>query len=157
MDLGRLLRDELVRHRLAAGDKWQAIRELVDVLMAGHEINLAQRPAIVEAVLERERSMTTGVGDGVAIPHGAVDNADHFSAALGVSDTGIDFEALDGGRVHIVVLLIVPRRSFGRHVRTLASVARLMNRHDLRTAIRDAEDASSVVGIIRAADAAASD
>src|SRR5512137_1973611 len=99
------MQDDLVRLPLAAADKWRAIEELVDVL---------------EAILTRERSMSTALGQGIAVPHGAVDRVRDVVAALGISPAGIPFQAADGKPVHIVVLLVIPRGSFQQHVSTLA-------------------------------------
>jgi PTS system nitrogen regulatory IIA component len=83
-------------------------------------------PEVYRLLLEREKLQSTGIGDGVAIPHASTDDAPGQSAALIICPGGIDFEAIDGAPVHIVFGVIGPRKATGEHLRTLARISRLL-------------------------------
>ena len=103
-------------------------------------------------VIKREKSISTAVGGGVAIPHGSVDCVDDLLGAIGISAGGISFEALDGEPVYIVVLLLVPKAAFGKHIKTLAQIARILSRADIRNRIRSAGSPGEVLRIIEKAE-----
>lgn len=146
--LSELIRDDLVKVGLEATDKWEAIEELVDLLISAHELRLTDRDKVVDAVFVRERSLTTGLEHGLALPHGAVDRVDDIIVALGTSQKGIPFQSLDGRPARIVVLLVIPKGSFQRHVRTLAGIAELANDFKLREKILEAQTACEIMDII---------
>src|SRR5581483_7010013 len=127
-----LLREDLVRAPLAARTRDEACAELVQALIDAGELPASARDEALEAIAARERSQPTGLGSGVAVPHGLADLAPDIVGALGVSPRGIDFGAEDGRPARIVVLMIVPHNRLQAHVRTLAGVARLLNDHALR-------------------------
>ena len=81
---------------------------------------------IAKILVERERLATTGIGDGVAIPHGKLSGIDGICAAIGISRTGIPFDAVDGNPIHIFVALLAPQHSTGDHLKALARVSRLL-------------------------------
>ena len=132
MQLSELIQEDVIKVGLTARDKWEAIEELVDVLVAAHEIRLADRAEVVQAVQARERSFSTGLKYGLAVPHGAVDCVEEIVAALGTCPRGIPFESADGAPARLVILLVLPRRTFQHHVRTLAAVSRLATAPELR-------------------------
>jgi mannitol/fructose-specific phosphotransferase system IIA component (Ntr-type) len=146
--LSDLIQEDVIRLPLRAADKWQAIEELVDVLVDAHELRLTDRAEVIEAVTTRERSMSTGIGHGIAVPHGAVDRVREIIAALGISREGVPFQAADGKPVHIVVLLVIPKGSFQQHVRTLAGIARLARTEELRERIIGATGVTEVMDAI---------
>jgi mannitol/fructose-specific phosphotransferase system IIA component (Ntr-type) len=146
--LSELLQPDVVKVGLEARDKGEAIGELVDLLVAAHEIRLHDRPLVLEAVLERERSMSTGLKYGLAVPHGTVDCVTDIIAALGTSSTGIPFDSADGEPARLLILLVIPRGTFPRHVRTLAGISRLATRTDLQKRVLDASSAEEVLAAI---------
>ncbi len=148
MQLSELIQEEVIKVGLTARDKWEAIEELVDVLVAAHEIRLADRPAVIEAVNVRERSFSTGLKYGLAVPHGSVDCVGEILAALGTSQEGIPFESADGLPARLLVLLVIPKGSFQQHVRTLAGVSRLATRAELRERVLAAPTARELAAII---------
>ena len=117
---------------LRAKDRWEAIEELVGHLVAGNKIKPEHKAAIVAAVTQRERAMSTGVGFGIGIPHAASDLVSDVVAVIGRSQKGIPFDALDGKSVKLVVLFLVPTGQFQKHVDTLANIAKLLHRDDFR-------------------------
>ncbi len=99
MLLSELLQEDVVKIGLQATTKWEAIEELVDVLVAAHEIRLGDRDEVIEAVVARERSASTGLKYGLAVPHGSLSTACRRSwRVLGTSAAGIPFESIDDSR-----------------------------------------------------------
>ncbi len=148
MRLMDILRESLIKIGLEARNKWDAIEELVDYLITEHEIKITDREAVLRAVVAREKSLSTGMQHGVAIPHGTVDCIREVIACLGISPDGIDFESLDGKPTHFLMLLIIPKNTFQSHVKTLAGIARLMNSEALRDQLRRAESGDQAFAII---------
>ncbi len=148
MQLSELIQEEVIKIGLSARDKWEAIEELVDVLVAAHEIRLADRPEVIGAVGIRERSFSTGLKYGLAVPHGSVECVGEIVAALGTSSAGIPFESADGQPARLVILLVLPRGKFQHHVRTLAAVSRLATRPELREKVLGASSAGDLAAAI---------
>jgi mannitol/fructose-specific phosphotransferase system IIA component (Ntr-type) len=124
-------------------DKWQGIRALVEHMVASGRLAADTAEDVLEAVLSRERSMSTGMEHGVAIPHAAVDGLDKVVAALGIvqRDEGLTFDSIDGQPARFVVLLVIPRAQKLVHIRTLADVARVLGNEEIRDALLAATDA----------------
>jgi len=146
MRLSELFSPEDVLVDFQPADKWDAIARLVDHLVARGRLLPEARNGIVEAVMARERSMSTGMEHGIAIPHAAVDGVETVVAAMGVvSDPGgLTFESIDGRPTRVVVLLVIPRAQKLLHIRTLADIARVLGRDVVREqllASRSSEDA----------------
>ena len=152
MRLSELIREDLIKVELEATNKWEAIEELIDLLVATRALRPTDRDEVMETIFERERSLTTGLGNGLAVPHGAVDCVGSIAAALGTSRRGIPFESLDGEPIHLIVLLVIPEGAFQRHVRTLAGIVNLGANADLRERIFRASSADEVTEVIRDAD-----
>ncbi len=151
MKLHEIIDDNEIKIDLEAEDKYEAIEELVDLLIAEHEISLRDRDEIIEVVMQREKSISTGVGGGVAIPHGTISCTEEIVGAIGISHRGIDFESVDGALVYIVLLLLVPKTQIGKHIKTLAQIARTLNHQAVRDRIRAADSPEEVFDILEAA------
>lgn len=136
MDLSRILTPERIRMPLSATEKVGAITELVDLLAQGGA--LANRESALAAVLKRESERTTGIGYGLAIPHGKTDGARQLVLAAGKPAQPIDFQSLDGRPVTFIVLLISPPDQTGPHIQALAKISRLMNIEAFRKAVEQA-------------------
>ena len=152
MQLTELIREDLVTVDLEATNKWEAIEELVDLLISRHELRLSDRDEVIDAVVAREKSLSTGLEHGLAIPHGAVGCVDDTLSALGVRKGGIPFDAIDGQPVKLVILILIPEGAFQRHVRTLAGIAKLGATPELRDRIFEAENPGDVMAALRQAD-----
>jgi mannitol/fructose-specific phosphotransferase system IIA component (Ntr-type) len=135
---------------LRATTKQEAIDELVDLLVEKGEVAPGDRERVAQAVLERERSRSTGMEHGVALPHGAVDGLDDIAAALGVSSAGIEWKSLDKQPTHLVLLLAIPQNTLQVHVKTLAGIARLLNDDELRRKLRSATTSAEAYAAIKA-------
>lgn len=132
MKLMELLREDLIKVGLESGDKWAAITELVDVLVDRHEVRLHDRNRLLEAVIARERSMSTGLERELAIPHATSELVPDLVGVLGIAPAGIPFDSLDGRPTRVILLLLVPRERYGQHLKTLKGIASLTGNADFR-------------------------
>mgnify|MGYP001999295869 FL=1 len=126
--------------------KEDIIAELVDTLAVGDAIS--DRDKVLQAVLEREKIMSTGIGDGIAIPHGKSDAVEKLVAALGTQRRGVDFEALDGEPAYVFFLLVSPANVSGPHIKALARISRLLKNDDFKKKLIAAETAAAIIEII---------
>ena len=140
---------------LEATDKWQAIASLMDHLEAAGDVPEDSARELQDAVLARERSMSTGMEHGIAIPHAAVDSLDGLVAALGIvkRDPGLPFDSLDSLPTRFVVLLLIPRSQKLLHIRTLAEIARLLSESEVRERLLACEDAREAIDCLTEAEA----
>lgn len=148
MTISEFLNESTIKLALEARNKTAAIEELVDVLVEEHEISLADRSTVIQAALERERMISTGMEHGVAIPHGAVDCVSDVVAALGISRDGVDFESMDGRPAHLVILLILPKNKYSAGVRTMAGVTRILSSDSLRKGVLAADSPADIMDVI---------
>ncbi len=131
-------------------DKWQAIHDLVARLVAAGRLDPELEVSVRDAVLTRERSMSTGMEEGVAIPHAAVEDVSEVIACLGVVQTpeGLDFEAIDGQPTRVIVLLVIPKSQKLLHIRTLADIARVLSKERVRSQLLEAQDPDQALAIL---------
>jgi mannitol/fructose-specific phosphotransferase system IIA component (Ntr-type) len=149
MNLGDILQADTIVSDLAARDRWKAIDELIDCLVAAGKIKPEHRKAVIDVVGKRENSMSTGIGFGIGIPHASTDLITDVVGAFGRSRQGIQFDALDNQPVTLVMLFLVPQGQFQKHLHTLADIAKLLHRKEFRQALEQAPDAATMYGIIR--------
>lgn len=149
MDLGDILSKEQILTDLQASNRWEAIDELINNLVATGKIKSENHEAISTVVKKRESSMSTGIGFGIGIPHASTDLIYEVVGALGRSKKGINFDALDNQPVNLVMLFLVPQGQFQKHLHTLANIAKLLHRAEFRQALEQAPDAEAMLKIIR--------
>jgi nitrogen PTS system EIIA component len=130
-----LLQDELVLDEIRASDKIGVIREFAEHIERAGKVTDAEE--LVRVIVERESLGSTGIGDGVAIPHGKLGIHDMI-VAFGRSSTGVDFESLDRKPAYLFFLLITPADKPGDHLKTLARISRIMKNPVLRDNLRHA-------------------
>jgi PTS system nitrogen regulatory IIA component len=150
MRLTDLLSPERVGIQRANGDpfdKEKAIGLLATLIGERDGVSVTE---IERALLEREQLQSTGIGEGVAIPHGALPQLTEQVAALLIVPAGVDFQAIDDGSVSILFGVITPKRATGEHLKTLARVSRLLRNKDFRSRLIHAADEKSVFELIRA-------
>jgi PTS system nitrogen regulatory IIA component len=140
------LRQEDICIDLAGRTKEQILAELVSCLVSNRPA--LDRETILRILLERERLGSTGIGDGVAIPHGKVPGLDAPLLAVGRSVAGVNFNSLDERPVMIFFLLIVPEEAPGLHLKLLARISRLLKDPSLRKGILEGADAAAIHEII---------
>lgn len=146
MRLSEILKPENIKVPLDAKTKAEAIGELVNILAKSGEITDPKQ--VLDAVLEREATRTTGIGNGLAIPHGKCTGAAHLSMAIGRPQTPIDFQAIDGRPVNLIWLLTSPPDKTGPHIHALARISRLMTIDKFRASLAAAKTAQEVFDAI---------
>jgi nitrogen PTS system EIIA component len=142
----------LVDREGALPHKAEALRALAGLL--GGAVS-APEEEVLALLLEREQLQSTGIGDGVAIPHSALEHAEGQAGALLLFPKGIDFDAIDGQPVHIVFGVVGPKRATGEHLRTLARISRLLRDESTRKQLANAESSKFAFDLIEAHDQAA--
>jgi len=149
MNLGDILHPDQILIDLAASNRWEAIDELIQLLVNCGKIRPQDREQIALAVKKRETSMSTGIGFGIGIPHASTELIHEVVGAFGRSRKGVAFDALDNQPVNLVMLFLVPQGQFQKHLHTLANIAKLLHNKDVRSALEKAPDAQSMMQIIR--------
>ena len=149
MDLGDILSKAQILPDLRATNRWEAIDELINNLVATAKIRPEHQEAITAVVKKRESSMSTGIGFGIGIPHASTDLINEVVGALGRSQKGVNFDALDNQPVNLVMLFLVPQGQFQKHLHTLANIAKLLHKAEFRQALEQAPDADTMLQIVR--------
>jgi mannitol/fructose-specific phosphotransferase system IIA component (Ntr-type) len=144
--LSEILRPEYIKAPLVAMDKAAAVEELVE-LLAGHPA-VSDVTAVRRAIWEREQVRTTGIGNGLALPHGKTAGVSDLVIALGKPAQPIDFDSVDRKGVSVIVLLASPLDKTGPHIRALAWISRLLTIESFRTALEAARDGRSIMDAI---------
>ncbi|MDP3921597.1 MAG: PTS sugar transporter subunit IIA [Candidatus Omnitrophota bacterium] len=124
MRITEFLDEKSIKLDLESTEKEDTLKELVDVL--AEQKNIGDQKGIVAALIERESLGSTGIGQGIAIPHGKTDKVKDLVAVLGISRKGVNFESLDGELVYIFFLLVAPKENAGPHLKALAQISRLL-------------------------------
>ena len=146
MNLKKTLSPETVWVDLKADTKRGVIEEMVGRLCALGK--LQDREAALEAILEREAKMSTGMQNGVAIPHGKTGSVKSLVAAVGLHRRGVDFESMDGSPSRIFIMTVSPVKRTGPHIQFLAEVSRLISRPDERERMLAAQTHAEVYEIL---------
>ena len=149
MNLGDILHKEQIITDLQATNRWEAIDELINNLVACGKIKAEHRDQIAAVVKKRETSMSTGIGFGIGIPHASTDLIYEVIGAFGRSKKGVNFDALDNQPVNLVMLFLVPQGQFQKHLHTLANIAKLLHHKEFRQALEDATDTEAMMNIIK--------
>ena len=151
MNLGDLLSLEQIIPEMNATERWSAIVELVDLLAGLGHVRTEDREMVLAALRQREETMSTGIGFGIAIPHASSDRVEKVVAAFGRSSTGIEFDSLDNAPVKFIVLFVVPKDQFQTHLRTLAAIAKFLNDRAVRDRLATAPTAEEILSIFQGA------
>ena len=152
MKLSELVNVDAIRIRLQSKTKREAIAEMVELLESGH--GCRSQGEILDRVLRREAMMTTGIGNGVAIPHGKARAAERMMAACAVAPDGLDFESEDGQPAVLFVLFVSPENAATLHVKVLANISRLFKEESVRRNLREARSPQEFYAALQAAEAA---
>ena len=136
MKLSELIEEVNIIPELKAKDKTGVLEELADTIV-NHE-PLLDKSALVKVLLERERLGSTGIGDGVAIPHGKFHGISHPIISFGRSRKGLDFESMDGEPAYLFFLLVAPENSASIHLKALAKIARILKNRTFRRVLLEA-------------------
>ncbi|MBN2657625.1 MAG: cation:proton antiporter [Spirochaetales bacterium] len=146
LNIAKYLRKDLITLDLKSREKNAVIKELVDLVADAGAIE--NREMVLEAVLEREASMSTGFENGIAIPHAKCDASDNIVMAVGIDREGIDFDSLDKKPTRLFFLIISPKSHVGPHIQLLAEIGRKMNNPELREKIMNADNSDTVFQLL---------
>ena len=148
MKLSELIHEKLVEVPLRAADKWQALATIARVPVRAGLYSESMVETVEQALVVREKSMTTGMEHGIAIPHAAIDGIDELVAVLGLNPAGIPFETLDGEPARIVIGLVIPRSKKLAHIKTLAEIAKLLSKAAVRERMLSCTTAAEAVAAL---------
>ena len=150
MKIMDFLNKKAISVNVKATDKEGIVRELVDLHASATEIK--NKDELVKAIMSREALGSTGIGQGVGIPHAKSQNVKELVAAFGLSKNGVDFDSLDGEPVYLFFLLLAPEESAGPHLKALARISRMLKDKYFRELLRKAKDENEVLRIIQEED-----
>jgi PTS system nitrogen regulatory IIA component len=151
MKISNILVQEAVILDLESKDKDGALVEMANIL-AATEPSL-DSGKLVNVLRERESLQSTGMGEGVAIPHGRIANLNQLMVAFARSRKGVDFDSIDGQPTHLFFVLVVPESSGGQHLKALARISRFLRDETFRESLLEAETREEIVQAIQAEDA----
>jgi mannitol/fructose-specific phosphotransferase system IIA component (Ntr-type) len=146
MRLTEFLSPSAIKVPLEGTSKREVIHELVDLICAGEGEPFVEQ--VFQSVIERERMMSSGIGEGIALPHGFTPGSMTFAAALGIAQQPIDFEAIDGEPVTLVFLVISDEEHTNTKLKALARISRLLHRGNFRTALADSTSAADAMQVV---------
>ena len=143
----------LVEHLTAAdvllapkvAHKWELIDRMVECMVASGSLDAGMEEAAKAALVEREKSVSTGMEHGIAVPHAALDDLDCLKVAMGLIPAGLEFQSVDGKPAQIVILLLVPKKEKVLHLATLTEVARRLGSADFRARLLAVQDGEAAV------------
>jgi nitrogen PTS system EIIA component len=146
MQMDQILKIGFINENMLAKTKAEALDELVNALIKGGlKLNCAK---VIEVLQQREKLGSTGIGDGLAIPHGKITSLDEIVVAFGRSKKGVDFDSLDGKPVHIFFLLLAPENSVGQHLKALARISKMLKTANFRQKLIETESKSDLYKLI---------
>lgn len=147
MKLSDLYSGDNVKIGVQSADKDALLESIVADLDAKGYIK--DRDQVIRDVVEREKVMSTGIGNGVAIPHAYTDGVEQLVAGFYRTDGPVDFEALDEQGVDLYFIILGPKESRRDHIKVLAKISRLLNHGDFRESLRNAADAEAVMNVFK--------
>jgi len=147
MVLTQILQPECLKVPLDSKNKENAIVELINLL--DENGLLLNKDTAMDAVLKREKTRSTGIGSGIAIPHGKCDAVKELAMAIGLAKDTIDFQSVDGKPVKIIILLVSPNDQTGPHIQALAKISQLMLDNEFKEKLENAKSAEDAYEILR--------
>ena len=147
MQILDFLTADAIKMTLESKTKKDAIKELVELLVKSGKVK--DKKKMIQTLMEREELGSTGIGQGIAIPHGKSDTVSDLAAAFGLSADGISFDSLDGEPVNIFFLLVAPEGAAGAHLKALARISSLLKDKYFRKSLLSAKSPDEVIKIIQ--------
>jgi nitrogen PTS system EIIA component len=146
MQMDQIFKIGFLNEKMLAKTKTEALEELVDALIKGGlKLDSAK---VIEVLQQREKLGSTGIGDGLAIPHGKISSLDEIVVAFGRSKKGVDFDSLDGKPVHIFFLLLAPENSVGQHLKALARISKMLKTANFRQKLIETDSKNDLYKLI---------
>jgi PTS system fructose-specific IIC component len=146
MMLDKIITKDRIKIGISDSDKWTVIEDLADLIAASGEGN--DREALLNDTLDREQKGSTGIGKGIAIPHARTAGVTDLIGALGISKTGVDFEADDGRPCHLVFLILAPASESTRYLKALSAVACIGRDEELMSRLTSASSPDEAISIL---------
>jgi fructose-specific phosphotransferase system IIA component len=147
MKITSILTEDLIMVNIPGETKDEVINSIIDLAANSQKIKDLEK--VRQAIFEREKIMSTGVGKGFAIPHGKTDAVNDIVAAFGVTAQPIDYQSLDHEPVRLLFLLIGKDSLVGTHIKLLSRISRLMNKEELRTKLLHATSPAEILSILQ--------
>ncbi len=147
MNLGELLSVDLISADLHGKNKQEVIEELLNLLVQAGKVQ--SRETALNDLLEREQYLSTGLENGLAVPHAKTAAANELLVSFGVSRNGLDFDSLDGKPAHFIFLVLSPRDTSGPHIKTLAQITRNFREGEVGQKILESSQAEQIYEIIQ--------
>jgi fructose-specific phosphotransferase system IIA component len=147
MKISSILNEQLIQVNIPGESKDDVINAIIDVAATSDKITDLDK--VREAIFEREKIMSTGVGKGFAIPHGKTDAVTDIVAAFGITEKPIDYKSLDHEPVRLLFLLIGKDSLVGAHIKLLSRISRLMNKEELRSNLLTASNPAEILAILK--------
>lgn len=151
--LADVVKKENIVAELAAVDKESAIRELVGVLVASGSLAEGEAEGVAVAILKREKLGSTGIGNGVAVPHAKIAGIGESVGALGRAKEGLDFASLDGARTHTVFLFVSPQDPPNKHIALMSRFMTLLRKADFVSFLRQTDGRAKLHDLLAEVDA----
>ncbi len=145
MKLSDILHEKAIIHEMQSRDKHGSLEELAQVASNATGMDFHQ---ILEVLEERESLGSTGIGGGIAIPHGKPANMETVFLGLGISQNGVDYDSLDNKPVHIFFVILTPEHSTGGHLKVLAQVSRLLKQESFKQALIAAKTPKEIFDLV---------
>ncbi|HEY9188302.1 MAG TPA: PTS sugar transporter subunit IIA [Bacteroidota bacterium] len=145
MKISDVLEVELISNKIPGTDKEEVLNNMIELVSKSSKVR--DKEKIRDAIFNRERIMSTGVGKGFAIPHGKTDGITDMVAAFGITENEIDFESLDGEPVRLIFLLVGKENLVGPHLKLLSRISRLLNSEDFRTKLLNAKSPQEIYNL----------
>lgn len=145
-----ILDEDFVIPDLSASNKREVLKELIAVFL--EKYNKLDEGSLLTVLLDREKLGSTGIGEGVAIPHGKIGDLECVVLSFGRSKKGVGFDSIDGKPVYLFFLLVAPENSAGLHLKALAKISRMLRNPFLRKGLMSAESKEEIVQILTQAD-----
>jgi len=146
MNLKKILTNESILPELKADTKRGVIEEMVGLMAASGKVT--DPAATIQAILAREAKMSTGMQNGIAIPHGKTDAVNQLVAAIAIHRAGVDFSAMDGKPSHIFIITLSPENRAGPHIQFLAEISRVLSRPELREKLLNAATSDEILNLL---------
>lgn len=146
MNLKKILNKNVAELELQGGSKQEIIENLLDILVKTGKVK--DRAVVLKALLEREAKMSTGIQQGIAIPHCKTDAVNELLACVGIKKDGVDFQALDGIPSKIFIMTLSPLTRTGPHVQFLAEISRVLTNEEMRGKLVNAGTKEELISLI---------
>lgn len=147
LKISEFLKSEAIIMEMKAKEKIEAIKELVDHMVAHKFVDDGE--GFAHALAKRENLESTGIGDGIAIPHARTDTVKNLVLAFARSQAGVDFSSIDGKPSHLIFLIASPTKKKSEYIMALAKLSRLLRKHQVREQLKNAKNPEEIMDIIR--------